>query len=111
MKFYDKPCCLSVKEFEEDLNRIFFIKKLVNRYRSGEPLQVRLILNHIIILNNLFNKITPALILFKHNKDCWHILIPFFLFLNILPEEIPEIDFIMSDHTLDQHVIDHLRKI
>lgn len=111
MRYYDKPCCLTIEEFEKDINRIVSIKKLINRYVDGSPLMVRLILNHIIVLNNIFGpKATPILILFK-NKNYWHILVPFLIFLNIMTETIPEIGFNLSDINLDQHSINLLREI
>ena len=53
-KYYDNPNCLGIEEFEADLNRIKYIKRLFRKYKDGGELRERLILNHLIVLYNVF---------------------------------------------------------
>ena len=105
-KNYDNPQCLSVEEFEDDLARFKYIKRLLRRYRETGEIQERLVLNHLIILYNVFGiKAANRMVFFKIEKELWPILKPFLVYLNYLPEtektEVP----------LDQYIVDVLRKI
>ena len=87
IKAYDKPNCI-VSEFEEDLKRIKYIKRLVKRYKiNGEDeLKERLILNHIIILSNVFGvESSVRMLFFKFDEEDYHILKSFLLFLKFMP--------------------------
>ena len=91
MKMYDNPHCSSVDEFEEDLNRIKYIKRLLNKYEEKDILRGRLLLNHIIILANVFGPTATNRILFhKIEKDLHSHLKSVLSFLNLLAERIPE---------------------
>jgi hypothetical protein len=111
-KYYDNPQCSSYEEFEEDLKRIQYIKRLFNRYESSGELKERLILNHIIVLYNCFGLATTG-ILFLKLKEHSHVLKPFIIKLNYMP------DFVVynkqrirsSDIRMDQIVIEKLRNI
>lgn len=106
MRNYNNKQCTSVEEFKEDILRFKYLKRLFSRYNNNNDLQERLILNHLIILYNIFG-IEPAnkMIFFKINEIHWSYLKTFLVFLNYLKEdqyvEIP----------LDQHIIDTLRKL
>ena len=83
-KVYDNPQCFNAAEFYEDLKRVKYIKKLLTRYEKTGELKERLILNHIIILNNVFGpEHTAKILLFK--IEYWDYLKPFLIMLNILP--------------------------
>lgn len=84
-KFYDNPHCHSLDEFENDLKRFNYLKKLFNRFKKTGELKERLIMNHMIILYNCFGQETTAMLLFKlgDHKEC---LVPFMRFLSYLPE-------------------------
>jgi hypothetical protein len=87
MKHYDNPHCHSIDEFEEDLKRIQYVKKLLKRHSTGGELKERLVLNHLIILYNCFGKhATPMLFLKLDNLH--EQLKPFISFLNYLPEYV-----------------------
>lgn len=96
MQNYKNPKCSSMEEFYEDLNRIKYIKRLLGRYHQKNILKERLILNHIIILGNLFGTIpTSRILFFKLNENLHPYLKTFLDFLNYLPEiqqEIPEVE-------------------
>lgn len=88
MKAYDKPNCI-MSEFEEDLKRIKYVKRLIRRYRLTGELKERLILNHIIILANVFGIESAVRMLFyKFDKEDYDILKTFLVFLNYMPKVV-----------------------
>jgi hypothetical protein len=88
MKAYDKPNAI-ISEFEEDLKRIKYIKRLIRRYRVTGELKERLILNHIIILSNVFGvEATVRMLFYKLDDADYSILKTFLLFLNYMPRYI-----------------------
>lgn len=104
-KNYNNPQCTEVEEFYEDLQRFKYLKRLFRRYKQGD-LQERLILNHLIVIYNVFGvKAANKMMFFKIEKEHWPALKTFLVFLNYLPEdehiEVP----------LDQEIIEVLRKI
>jgi hypothetical protein len=105
MKAYDNPMCKSINEFNEDLNRIKYIKRLLNRYDKRKILKERLILNHIIILNNVFgNEFCSRILFFKVCPKLHPYLKSFLEYLDILPDSIPEVtlQMIPSDHKISR---------
>ena len=112
MKHYDNPQCTSVREFEEDLNRFLYLQKLLNRYiNNKDELRERLILNHLIVLFNLFNDATINILFYKLDKEYWNILITFLIYLNRMPDVLPQYGIIASDFILDDYIVSNLRKI
>ena len=93
IKHYDNPHCESEKEFHDDMKRFKYIKRLLRKYYETGVLKERLLLNHIIILNNLFGPdACSTLLLFKIQRKYWKILKAFLIFLNILVEdELPDV--------------------
>lgn len=103
IKMYDNPHCKCINEFYEDLNRIKYIKRLFNKYETKKNLKERLLLNHIMILNNVFGVEGCARILFYKIEPKYHSYLKSFLdFLQILPKRIPEISIekIPVDHRI-----------
>jgi hypothetical protein len=95
---------LQDKEFDSDMMRFEYLNKLFKRYCEMGDLNERLILNHIIILYNMFGNRATRLLLFKIKEEYGDALLTFLIYLNRLPEQ--------SDlGPLDQYVIDTLRKI
>ena len=94
IKHYDNPQCEGEKEFHDDMKRFKYIKRLLRKYKDTRILKERLILNHIIILNNLFGpEACVTLLLFKVQREHWETLKSFLLFLNILrEEELPNVN-------------------
>ena len=82
MHCYDNIQCNSLEEFNEDLNRIQVVRKMILRYKTTGELSTRLALNHIVVLFNVFGSKALDLILYKFPKDTYPILFSFFLFLN-----------------------------
>jgi hypothetical protein len=111
MHHYDNPQCHSVEEFEEDLKRFLYLKKLFSRYRNDGELRERLILNHIIVLYNIFGDATTNMLFFKIDEECWSALTTFLIYLNRMPDSIVEHNIKTSSITLDENIINVLRTI
>lgn len=111
LQYYDNPQCHSIAEFEEDLKRFRYLNKLFNRYNVNNDLKERLILNHLIILYNCFGVITTELLFFKIDKQYWNYLATFLIFLNRMPDEIPEFNISLIDLQIDNNIANTLRKM
>ena len=111
MKHYENPQCSGVEEFNEDINRIRYLKRLFRRYDTTGELRERLILNHIIIFYNVFGILPATRILFSRIEPDLHSLLKtFIVFLNNLPEEsIPEAD--IESIPLNYDVVSTLRAL
>lgn len=93
IKHYNNPASVTYEDFEEDLNRFKYIKRLLRRYETTGELKTHLILNHIILMYNVFDDAATPLLFFKTEATYWPILKAFLLFLNRLPESLnTEID-------------------
>lgn len=111
MKHYDNPQCHSVAEFEDDLKRFLYLKKLFTRYSLSGDLKERLIVNHIVVLYNLFGGATTKMLFFKIDPQYWHYLVTVLIYLNRMPEAIPEYSIRMTDIQLDQRLVTALRNL
>lgn len=111
MHHYDNPQCHSLAEFEEDLKKFLYLKKLLGRYKNNGELRERLILNHIIVLYNIFGDAATRMLFYKIDKACWDSLITFLVYLERMPETLPEYGIVLSDIKLDETIISILRKI
>ena len=103
---YNNPECLDIEEFKEDLARFKYLKRLLRRYEISDDLQIRLILNHIIVLYNVFGiEAANRMLWYKIEPEHWTYIKPFLVFLNYLPvDEKVEIP-------LDPLIVDLLRKL
>ena len=86
IKFYNNPQAITREDFDEDLKRIRYIKKLLKRYKNTGELKTHLILNHLIILFNVFNDAAVPLLFYNLEKELWPSIKSFLLFLNRFPE-------------------------
>jgi len=115
MKYYDNRQCTSIEEFNEDLNKIKYVKRLFNRFLETGELRTNLILNHLIVIYNVFeNEAATRMLFFRVEKKFYSILKPFLIFLNRLPEKVRGIDGedIQTNHIpLNETTIKELRKI
>ena len=101
IKHYDNPHCEGEKEFEDDLKRFKYIKRLLRKYYDTGVLKERLLLNHLIVLNNVFGADACAtLLLYKIQEDYWPVLKSFLLFLNILRDD--ELTHIEKDENVEK---------
>lgn len=112
---YDNYEYSSDEDFEEDLHRIKYIKKLITRYVEKGDLKEHLILNHIIILNNCFGPEALCKILYLKLKPQMKHVKPFLILLNVLPEKIYNVGdepVIYTDLIeMDQQIVEKLRKV
>tara|TARA_A100001011_G_C13624784_1_gene561533 strand:+ start:144 stop:506 length:363 start_codon:yes stop_codon:yes gene_type:complete len=96
IRHYDNPQCEGEKEFNDDLKRFKYIKRLLRKYYETNILKERLLLNHIIVLNNVFGATaSTTLLLFKIQQEYWPALKSFLIFLNTITED--ELDHIERD--------------
>jgi len=109
MKVYDNPQCKGIEEFHEDLDRVKYLKRLFKKYLNSGALRERLILNHLIILHNVFGQISVRLLFHKLEKEIHSPLKTFLIYLNYLPDRIPEVDLV--DIPIDQKIAETLRGI
>ena len=86
IKFYDNPQALTMEDFQSDLKRIRYIKKLLKKYKKDGILKSHLLLNHLIVLFNVFNDAAVPLLFYTLDKELWPSLKSFLLFLNRFPE-------------------------
>ena len=108
VKFYDNPHAVTRGDFEDDLKKIKYVKRLLRRYQNTNVLKTHLILNHLTVLFNVFGDAAVPLLFFNLEEDLWSATKSFLVFLNKLPEfprsEIDEI-------ALDQYCLDQLENI
>lgn len=114
MKAYSSPHCI-MSEFESDLKRTKYLKKLFRRYKATGDLKERLILNHIILLYNVFG-IEPAtrILFYKIDERDYDILKTFLLYLNYMPEKPMSVKGKIinpSDILIDLHIAEILRSL
>lgn len=113
MKAYDKPDCI-MSEFKDDMKRFNYLKRLFRRYRKVDELREQLVLNHLVVLYNVFGpEVTSRMLFFKMSKDDYPALKTYLLFLSIMPDRIRGIkgqDIISSDIPIDPRVAEVLRQ-
>ena len=106
MKHYDNPSCVDKKEFLDDMKRFKYLKRLFRKYDTSKVLKIRLILNHIIVLANVFGvDASSTLLFFKIDRKHWPVLKTFLVYLNYIPEND------MKDISTDLKVLKELREI
>tara|TARA_B100000530_G_scaffold3465_1_gene2878 strand:- start:191 stop:559 length:369 start_codon:yes stop_codon:yes gene_type:complete len=87
IKHYNNPSCVDEQEFLDDMKRFKYLKRLFRKYDTSKELKMRLIINHIIILANVFGvEAATTLLFFKIEKNHWSILKSFLIFLHYMPE-------------------------
>lgn len=115
MKHYDNPYCKGMAEFLDDIKRFKYIKRLLGKYHSDKGLKERLIINHIIVLNNLFGvEAATKMLFFKTEERFWPQLKTFLVFLNYMPEKIilsKGVAVVESEIPLDDNIIEILRRV
>lgn len=103
---YENLQATEVEEFKDDLNRFKYLKRLLRRYSSTGDLQERLILNHLIVIYNVFGiEAANKMVWFKTDKEHYSVIKPFLVFLHYLPED----DYI--EIGMDNKVIHSLRNL
>lgn len=114
IKAYDRPDMI-MSEFKEDMKRFNYLKRLFRRYRKLGELREQLVLNHLIVVYNVFGpEVATRLLFFKIQKEDYTALKTYLLFLNYMPSVVHGIkgqDILSSDIEVDMTVADALRKI
>ena len=90
IKHYNNPLSVTYSDFEEDLKRFKYIKRLLRRYETTGELKTHLILNHVIVLYNVFDEAATPLLFYRVEATYWSIIKAFMLFLNRLPPKLNE---------------------
>ena len=86
IKHYDNPQAVTREDFEKDLNHFKYIKRLLKRYLKTGELKTHLVLNHFIILYNIFGEATTPMLFHKLESDLWSTAKSFIIFLGRLPQ-------------------------
>lgn len=86
IKYYENPQAITQEDFFDDLSRFKYIKKLLRRYLKTGELKTTLLINHFIIVFNVFNDAALPLLFFKIEKELWSSMKTFLLYLNRIPE-------------------------
>jgi len=114
MKAYDRPNCI-MSEFKEDMKRFNYLKRLMKRYRKVGELREQLVLNHLVVLYNVFGpEVVVRLLFFKLTKDDYSALKTYLIFLSCMPERVRGIkgqDIFSSDIPVDMTIANALREI
>lgn len=115
-KHYDNPHCYDTVEFYDDLNRFKYLKRLFNRYEETGELKERLIINHLIILYNIFGVEAATRMLFLKLRGQYQLLKPFLVLMGYMPEVVRGIGtegqhVVSSDIHMDDHIVQILRQI
>ena len=114
IKAYDKPNCL-MSEFKDDMKRFNYLKRLFRRYRKFDELREQLVLNHLIVIYNVFGpEVATRLLFFKMVREDYSALKTYLIFLSYMPDKVRGIkghDIISSDIEVDMAIANVLRKI
>jgi hypothetical protein len=108
IKNYENPQAVTKEDFDKDLHHFKYIKRLLKRYKNTGELKTHLLLNHFIILYNIFGDAATPMLFFKIEKDLWSVMKTFVIFLNRLPE-YPKC--YLHDIKVDINCLSELQKI
>ena len=105
IKHYENPQCVTKEDFDEDMKRFKYLKRLLKRYLRNGPLRVHLIINHLIILYNVFGEAATPLLFFRFEQEYWGILKTFLTYLNKYPVGM------LPDVEIQENILEELLKI
>ena len=108
IKNYENPQAVTKEDFDKDLNHFKYIKRLLKRYKNTGVLKTHLLLNHFIILYNIFGEGTTAMLFYKIEEEMWDIMKTFVVFLDKLPE-YPKC--FIHDVEIDEYCLSELGRI
>ena len=108
IKHYENPQAVTKEDFDRDLNHFKYIKRLLKRYKNSGQLKTHLLLNHVIILYNIFGEATTPMLFFKIERELWSAMKSFIVFLGRFPE-YPHSD--IHDIQVDMLCLTELYKI
>ena len=108
IKHYENPQAVTKEDFDKDIHHFKYIKRLLKRYRNTGELKIHLLLNHFIILYNIFGDAATPMLFFKIEKELWSVMKTFVMFLNRLPQ-YPKC--YLHDIEVDINCLSELQKI
>jgi hypothetical protein len=108
IKNYENPQAVTKEDFQKDLNHFKYIKRLLKRYKKTGELKTHLLINHFIVLYNIFGEATTPMLFFKIDRDMWSQVKTFILFLNRLPQHPKTY---IHDISVDLNCLTQLQKI
>lgn len=108
IKNYENPQAVAKEDFDKDLNHFKYIKRLLKRYKKTGELKTHLLINHFIVLYNIFGEATTPMLFFKLEREMWSQVKTFIMFLNRLPE-FPK--SYLNDIQIDLNCLEQLQKI
>ncbi len=108
IKNYENPQAVTKDDFQKDLNHFKYIKRLLKRYKKTGDLKTHLLINHFIVLYNIFGEATTPMLFFKIEKEMWSQVKTFIIFLNRLPQ-FPKT--YIHDISVDINCLKELQKI
>ncbi len=114
MKYYTNPHCTDLLEFQDDLKRIRYVKRLFKKYEETGELRERLVLNHLIVIYNMFESRSATRMLFLKLEGYYEYLKPFLIFLGYWPTELGLVSgerILDANIPLDATVVSKLREI
>jgi|TARA_R110002012_G_scaffold18506_1_gene67969 hypothetical protein len=86
IKYYQNPQAVTREDFDKDLNHFKYIKRLLKRYKNNGELRSHLLINHFIILYNIFGEAATPMLFYKIETEYWDVVKTFIVFLDRLPE-------------------------
>jgi len=86
IKYYENPQAATQEDFLEDMKRFKYVKRLLRKYKNTGELNTHLLINHFIILYNIFGDAATPLLFFKLDQDLWSVVKTFMVFLQRFPE-------------------------
>ena len=89
IKNYENPQAATREDFYEDMRRFKYIKRLLKKYTRGEEIKLSLLLNHIIVLYNVFGEAAGPLLFYKLEREYWSVLKTFIIYLNRYSDDEP----------------------
>ena len=108
IKHYENPQAVTQEDFLEDMKKFKYIKRLLRKYKNGGDLKTHLLINHFLILYNIFGDAATPLLFFKIDKDMWGILKTFMVFLQRFPEYTKSV---LHDIDLDYNCLQQLQNL
>jgi hypothetical protein len=110
---YDNPGCSSLLEFEEDYLRVKYIKSLINKYINNKSINIRILINHIICLSNVFPGPGSSIILFTEmDESTWGVLATLLIYLSLMPNTIENVNgktIKAATISFDENLLEYLR--
>jgi len=112
IKHYYNPGSMGMSDLEEDLKRIKYIKRLLNRYKKSGEASERLILNHLVVLYNVFDEAATDMLFYKLEEEYWPELKTYLVYLHRMPlQTVVSKGIKETEIPLNQDLVELLRKL